>query len=102
MNFERSLENIDDNEVDFEEEDEDDEEIKRLQSEIRRRRNEKRRRKQFLTPTCLSDGQTDTLTTDQSASPGYSDIDHDNTDQVGEVSSLVSVSSLSLLSGAGQ
>ena len=85
MNFERSLDNIDEQEDPVEEDDEDDEEIRRLQNEIRRRRNEKRKRRQFLTPSSgLSDGQTDTVTTDQSASPGYSDIDHDNTDQVSE------------------
>ena len=58
-------------------EDEDDEEIRRLQGEIRRRRSERRlrmaRRRQ------LSDGGTDTMTqggtTDQSASPGYSDCE---------------------------
>ena len=66
---------------------EDDEEIKRLQMEIKRRRNEKklRKEKQRQRFQLQSDGVTDTAgTTDQSASPGYSDNDcnHDNTDDI--------------------
>lgn len=59
-------------------EDEDDEEIRRLQSEIRRRRGERRLRL-AQRERRLSDGGTDSLTqggtTDQSASPGYSDTE---------------------------
>ena len=95
MNFERSLDNIEEHDDAVENDDEDDEEIRRLQNEIRRRRNEKRKRKQNLTPsTCLSDGQTDTVTTDQSASPGYSDIDHDNTDQVSDDPMVMTLSAV--------
>ena len=55
-------------------EDEDDEEIRRLQSEIRRRRGERRLRL-AQRERRLSDGGTDIITTDQSASPGYSDTE---------------------------
>ena len=81
MNFERGLDDIDER-GDYIEEDDDDEEIRRLQSEIRRRRHEKKRRREMLETGGVSDGVTESVTTDQSASPGYSDIDHDNTDQV--------------------
>ena len=64
---------------------EDKEEIRRLQMEIKRQRIEKKIRKERQRLELQSDGLTDTAgTTDQSASPGYSDTDcdHGNTDHI--------------------
>jgi len=69
INFERSMK-------EFEEKREEcDDEIRELKLKLKKRRNElkEKEKKTFSTSAILSDGQTDTTTTDQSASPGYSD-----------------------------
>lgn len=71
INFERSLKEYE------EKKEESDDEIRELKLKLKKRRNElkENKNKSFLAPTILSDGQTDTTTTDQSASPGYSDTE---------------------------
>jgi len=76
MNFERCLQKIEETKDD----EESDDEIQELKKKLSRRRSEletARRSQQGL----LSDGQTDdtTATTDQSASPGYSDCEGNET-----------------------
>jgi len=82
MNSDKSLQNIFENdESNVDDDDDDDEDIKKLQLEIKRKRKERKLRKQMVN-SILSDGQSDTTgTTDQSASPGYTDNEAD-TDHV--------------------
>jgi len=77
MNFERSLKEYE------EEKEENDEEIRELKMKLKKRRHElKEKGKDLKTKeTILSDGQTDTTTTDQSASPGYSDTEGENNNE---------------------
>eukprot|EP00092_Neocalanus_flemingeri_P031736 GFUD01034474.1.p1 GENE.GFUD01034474.1~~GFUD01034474.1.p1 ORF type:complete len:784 (-),score=183.43 GFUD01034474.1:2335-4686(-) len=71
MNFERSLKEYE------EKKEESDDEIRELKFKLKKRRSElkEKEKKSFPSTAILSDGQTDTTTTDQSASPGYSDTE---------------------------
>jgi len=78
INFEKSLKEYEDKK------EESDEEIRELKLKLKKRRSELREkeRRAAIAPTILSDGQTDTTTTDQSASPGYSDTEAEETDKL--------------------